>query len=257
MIENDKFYTPIQIAKKCIQEIDLSFYDTIVEPSAGNGSFSKQIKNCIAFDIYPEDLTITKVDFLTIEKINGQHILFIGNPPFGKRSVLAKKFIQKAIELNAETIAFILPNTFNKYLMQQVFPKDWKLVKILKLDCDFDTENGKYFVPSSFFVWTKKESEINLRKQKPKQVEDFKFLKRGDKTADFTISGINGKIIETKDVKNTKGVHYVKVLNNKNIEEIKQKIRNTSFDFYSSVNGKVSWISQKDIEEKYNERWKN
>lgn len=256
-VDLDKFYTPKSVAKKCIESIDLKKYDKIIEPSAGNGSFSKQIENCLAYDIAPEDPSIIKQDFLDLKKVEGEHILFIGNPPFGSRSSLAKKFIEHSIELGAETIAFVLPNTFNKYLMQKVFPKEWRLTNIIKLDCEYKANKVDYFVPSSFFIWTKQIGEINLRKEKPEPITDFKFLSRGDKTADFTISGLNGKIIEVADVKNTKGVHYVKVCEGHTIEEIKEKIKNTPFEFFSSVNGGNCWISQKDIEEKYNESWGN
>jgi type I restriction-modification system DNA methylase subunit len=47
---NDKFYTKIEISKMCIDMLDLSEFDLVIEPSAGNGSFSKQIDNCIAYD---------------------------------------------------------------------------------------------------------------------------------------------------------------------------------------------------------------
>ena len=82
-IDLDKFYTPISIAKKCISQINLNEYDTIIEPSAGSGSFSNLL-NCIAYDIEPENEKIIKQDFFTISKIEGEHILFIGNPPLGK-----------------------------------------------------------------------------------------------------------------------------------------------------------------------------
>lgn len=36
----DRFYTPPDVAAICIQQLDLSEYDLIVEPSAGDGSFS-------------------------------------------------------------------------------------------------------------------------------------------------------------------------------------------------------------------------
>lgn len=52
-VDLDKFYTPVSVAKKCIDLLNLSEYDTILEPSAGNGSFSKQIPNCIAYDLKP------------------------------------------------------------------------------------------------------------------------------------------------------------------------------------------------------------
>ena len=55
--ENDKFYTKPEVSKLCINMIDLSDFDLIIEPSAGCGSFSKQIDNCVAYDLVPEDNT--------------------------------------------------------------------------------------------------------------------------------------------------------------------------------------------------------
>jgi hypothetical protein len=42
-IDNDKFYTKNSTAKICIDIIDFSIYDFVIEPSAGNGSFLSQI----------------------------------------------------------------------------------------------------------------------------------------------------------------------------------------------------------------------
>ena len=56
----DKFYTQVEVAKECIDLVsDLDTYDLIIEPSAGNGSFSSQL-NCIAYDIEPENKNIIK-----------------------------------------------------------------------------------------------------------------------------------------------------------------------------------------------------
>ena len=249
-IDLDKFYTPIKVAKKCIEEIDdISEYDIIIEPSAGNGSFSSQL-NCIAFDIEPENEKIIKQDFLLINKINGEKKLFVGNPPFGSRSCLAKKFIEHSIKLGAETIAFILPNTFNKFLMQKVFPKEWKLKKIVSLDCDYEANDIKYFIPSSFFIWTLKECE-DLRKKEPKKIDDFIFLPRGSVEADFALNGNSGKIKSLDKITNSKSEHYIKSLIDK--DELIKKLNTIKWRMYSSVNGKNAWISQKDIEEQYSE----
>ena len=48
-MELDKFYTKKEIAKELISYLDVAEYDKIIEPSAGNGSFSKQIKNMLCF----------------------------------------------------------------------------------------------------------------------------------------------------------------------------------------------------------------
>ena len=65
-IINDKYYTPIDLAKYCIDKtyeiIGKENITEIIEPSAGNGSFSNQL-NCIAYDIEPECDGIIKQDF--------------------------------------------------------------------------------------------------------------------------------------------------------------------------------------------------
>lgn len=87
----DKYYTKKEIAQKCLSLIpDFSTYDTIIEPSAGNGAFSNAIPNCIAYDIEPECKNIIKQDFFLLNKIEGNKKLFLGNPPFGERSILPK-----------------------------------------------------------------------------------------------------------------------------------------------------------------------
>ena len=251
-VENDKFYTPIEIAKKCIGEVDdLESYDNIIEPSAGSGSFSKLIKNCVAFDIEPEDPSIIKQDFFTLNEVKGEHILFIGNPPFGNRSSLAKLFIKHCIELGAETIAFILPNTFNKLTNQKVFG-NYKLKKIIPLDCEYKAKGINYFVPSSFFIITKKDC-IDLKKRKIAEIKSFRFLPRGDNTADFTINGNTGKIKKLSEVTNSKAEHYIKVSDGFSVENIKNNLLKINFSFYSSINGRLSWIGQNDIKEAYSE----
>lgn len=111
-IKNDKYYTPIELAKYCINKAkEIIGEENIVgylEPSAGNGSFSLQLPNCVAYDIEPEHKSIIKQDFLilNIEYLKGR--LIIGNPPYGTRNTLSVKFFKKSIEI-ADYIAFILP----------------------------------------------------------------------------------------------------------------------------------------------------
>ena len=113
----DKFYTKSSIAKLCLSQLDLSQYDFILEPSAGNGSFSHLIPNCYAIDIEPESEDIIKQDFFLYEPENKNKILVIGNPPFGQQSNLALRFFNHAAEF-ADTIAFILPKSFKKISLQ-------------------------------------------------------------------------------------------------------------------------------------------
>lgn len=112
-INLDKYYTLPETAQYCIGQV----YDIIgknnisevIEPSAGNGSFSLQIPTkCLAYDIEPEHRSIIKQDFLGLKINYMQGRLIIGNPPFGERNALSVRFYKKSIEM-ADYIAFILP----------------------------------------------------------------------------------------------------------------------------------------------------
>ncbi len=251
----DKFYTQRQIAAECIQLIpEIDTYDLIIEPSAGTGSFSSQV-NCVAYDLEPAVAGIIQQDWLTVKPFEAKHILVLGNPPFGPRSSVAKQFIKHSRTIGAETIAFILPDTFSKLTNQSkaLFPENWSLIVEHKLsDCNFKLEDGKnYYVPCSFYVWTKRKSEINLRQVKVSPTNDFIFLPRGSKEADFSINGNSGKVKEIKDITNPKSEHYIKA-EDKSVEELKDIFSKIDYTALSSVNGGNYWLGQQDILKAYN-----
>ena len=258
----DKFYTPREIAAFCISLVpDMESYDLIVEPSAGTGSFSSQIPACLAYDLEPAGENIIQQDWLTLSALpRNNHCLVIGNPPFGQRSSLAKQFVRQAQKLKVETIAFILPNTFSKLSNQSLslFPKNWSLIVEQPLEnTNFLRPDGSnYFVPCSFYVWTRRESTINLRQTKEPKNEDFIFLPRESPEADFSVNGNSGKIKEIGEITNPKGEHYIKALK-RNKEELKQIFSSLDYTFLSSVNGGVAWIGQQDILKAYNHRQKD
>lgn len=238
-----------------IENIDS--YNYIIEPSAGSGNFLKFLPNdTFAFDIEPEGENIVKQDFLELKLNLSGNVLFVGNPPFGKRSILAKSFIKKSIALNATTIAFILPDTFKKYTNQSVFPKEWKLLKVLDLPKNSFIVNGNdYHVPCSFFVWSIYGS-VNLRDRKMCSNEDFCFLKRGSLEADFCINGNTGAVKKINNVKNQKAEHYIKH-KKKSVEYLMDVFLNIQYNKLSSVNGGNYWINQSDILKAYYEFERN
>lgn len=61
---------------------------TYLEPSAGAGAFLNFLPKYIALDIAPENENILKQDYLDYTNDKNDFIT-IGNPPFGKRSLLA------------------------------------------------------------------------------------------------------------------------------------------------------------------------
>lgn len=110
---NDKYYTPKELAKYCIEKtyeiIGENNISEVIEPSAGNGSFSNLFDSCVAYDIEPESENIIQQDFLALNIKYKPCRLIIGNPPYGhSKNILFQKFFKKSIEI-ADYIAFILP----------------------------------------------------------------------------------------------------------------------------------------------------
>jgi hypothetical protein len=111
-IELDKFYTPKETVNRCIDiffnMVDVEDVTEIIEPSAGNGAFSLELENCIAYDIEPEHESIIEQDFLNLELPYKKGRVIVGNPPFGNRNNLALKFFKKSIK-SCDYIGYILP----------------------------------------------------------------------------------------------------------------------------------------------------
>jgi hypothetical protein len=166
-IELDKFYTPKQVAKECIDTFWRTCFNIteIIEPSAGNGAFSLQIPNCIAYDLEPEHESIIKQDFLKLEIPYKRGRLIIGNPPFGDRNNLARGFYKKATEL-CDAIAFILPisqldNSDSLYEFDLIKSIDLGVLEYsgMKIHCCFNIytrpKNGLNSKPNLKIDWLK------------------------------------------------------------------------------------------------------
>jgi hypothetical protein len=217
----DKFYTIPTCSKKCIDKIcelyDITKWDLIIEPSAGNGSFINQIPsdNKIGIDILPEHPNIIQQDFFDYSPpSNKTNILVIGNPPFGRVSSLAIKFFNHSSNW-ANVIAFIIPRTFRKISVQNKLDNRFHLVydeEIPNKPCCFLPQ---MMVKCCFQIWEKKETErpyIDLPTTHP----DWEFLKLGPNdtngqptpplTADFAMRAYGGNIGEIK----TEGLHKLR-----------------------------------------------
>ena len=157
--QTDKFYTNTDISSACIQlfidKLSPTENDVIIEPSAGNGSFSiplkKKYDNVISYDLKPDNDEIIQQDYLKLDtdeiKKKYKIIHVIGNPPFGRQSTYAKKFIKKSSEY-ADTISFILPKSFKKDSFIKTFPLNFHLVHSIDLpDNSFNIDGDVYDVP--------------------------------------------------------------------------------------------------------------
>lgn len=209
----DKFYTLEPVAKKCIESVGKLYeweqWDLVVEPSAGNGSFLLQLptEKHIGMDISPEHESIIKKDFFEYTPQSDkdkqkQHILVIGNPPFGKVSSTAIKFFNHAAKW-ADVIAFIIPRTFRRVSVQNKLDSKFHLKldeEIAMVPCSFKPPMS---VKCCFQVWEKSDTMREPVKL-PTTHDDWEFLKfgpldeRGQPTpptgAHFTIRAYGGKI---------------------------------------------------------------
>jgi hypothetical protein len=179
-VGNDCYFTKEHISKSLIEKISLNSFDLIIEPSAGSGSFIKNLKNVkyLAYDIEPKYPEIIKQDYLLLDtsQFTGK-ILVLGNPPFGKCSSLASKFIKKSCEY-ADTIAFVLPKSFKKPSKYKAFPLNFHCILIEDLPKNSFTINDKDIdVECSFFIYEKRNynrNDIPILKSN----ENYKFIKK-------------------------------------------------------------------------------
>lgn len=188
----DKFYTKPETALSLIQQLDLSTYDYIIEPSAGSGAFSGNIDGCLAYDLSPEQEDIVEADWLTLDKseFKDKKCLVIGNPPFGTGGNLAMKFILESAEF-ADTIAFILPKSFKKESKKNAIPLDYHVIVEEDLPANSFTLNGKdYSVPCVWQVWVKKDT-LRQKTVFKRTTELFDFVSKDN--ADFRIQRIGGR----------------------------------------------------------------
>ena len=205
----DEFFTNTDVALSCIklfrEHIEPSPNDIIIEPSAGSGSFSLHLHgNIYAFDIKSRHDSIMEKDFLTLpysdwfqDTIISKNVPIhvIGNPPFGRQSCLAKKFI-KLCSTFSSSISFILPKSFKKDSFQMTFPLHFHKVHESDIPSGSFTIGDKiHDVPCVFQIWKK---ESILRKQPLEQEPNgFVFCKKED-DPDFALRRVGvyaGKLV--------------------------------------------------------------
>lgn len=192
----DRFYTTPETVQRCLELLDLSVYDCIIEPSAGTGNFLAQFPNTAdiyAYDLRPEGDNIVQADWFKVDKSQFSHYkstLVCGNPPFGQQNNLAIRFFNEAAQF-CNAIAFVLPLSFKKGSIQNRLNRSFHLVKeIVLTDCEFLLKDEECIkVPCVFQVWERMSTERALFKLKTTTLL-FDFV---DKTkADFRIQRVGG-----------------------------------------------------------------
>lgn len=267
----DKYYTKDTIVDSCLNSIknyiNINSDDLIIEPSAGNGSFITGIKslsnNFIFYDLEPENKEIIKQDYLLFDyedltnKFNKIHI--IGNPPFGRQSSLAIKFIKKSCEF-CNSISFILPKSFKKDSLKKTFPLIFHLVYENDLpDKSFLVDGVEHNVPCVFQIWQKKDTKRLVNKklepinfkfvEKPENLDNVEESKKPD--ISFRRVGVNAGTIDVNiNEKSIQSHYFIKFTNNKSVNENIERLFNITYDFNNTVGPKS--ISKQELIFKFN-----
>lgn len=164
----DKFYTRPDVARACLDRLDPAGYTRIIEPSAGAGAFSDLLfadprlaGKVEAHDLAPENPRVAARDWFACTTVDpDDRTLVVGNPPFGRQSSLAVRFLNHAFDqVGAATVAFILPRGFRKPSVQG------RLHPYAHLRADHDVGddafllNGQpYHLPAVFQVWQREDT---------------------------------------------------------------------------------------------------
>lgn len=264
----DKFYTLPSFSKKCIDKVfeyyDITDFDLIIEPSAGNGSFLNHLEQMnssvptvedrqqvlkavkkIGLDILPEHPNILQYDFFDYQPpVEAKKILVIGNPPFGKVSSIAVRFFNHAANW-ASVIAFIIPRTFRRPSIQNKLQSQFHLLYDMDVPQNPCCFTPKMMVKCCFQIWEKR-SELRLIIELPKVHPDWTFLSFGPNDeknqptppihADFAIRAYGGKIGEIQEhdlmLLRPKSWHWIK--SNIDTQELISRFR--QLDYSNSTN---------------------
>ena len=258
----DKYYTKPEIAEWCINHIKLYITiqptDLVIEPSAGDGAFIKFIKQLtgtsIFYDLKPENAEIIEHDYLLLQYENlinlHENVHIIGNPPFGRQSSLAIKFIKHSC-LFCTSISFILPKSFKKNSLKKSFPLRFHLL----FECDipqnsFLVDGVEHDVPCVFQIWRKSEYD--------RSVEDvlcpthFVFVSKEEPhDISFRRVGVNAGVIDTQtEKKSTQSHYFIKFTNTHEVSVNIHALSSVVFEFNNTVGPKS--ISKQELIGKYN-----
>lgn len=255
----DKFYTDKKVSKRLIEltkeKINNMNDYMIIEPSAGDGSFSdylfKSFDNVEALDIEPDKDYITKMDYFDFVADKDTKYLVIGNPPFGRISSLAYKFLDHSMKY-ADYVCFLIPRTFKRQSMMKKINKNFHLLYQEDLPIGV-------FIPKSmsaktvYQIWEKRnyKREVPILKDTTK---DFSVLKIKDRMkSDFAIRAYGSKCGNiSEDIKNLapRSWHFIKTNINKDI--LIDRIRQIDFSFSTDTVRQDS-VGMKELIHYYNE----
>ncbi len=250
----DQYYTKKEVVRRCLKKVgELPHkYDLVIEPSAGNGAFYDEIrhKNKIGIDIHPNHKDVIQGDWLKFEiSQEYQRVLVIGNPPFGQYHRLSSAFIAQALSFaNVQTIAFILPNVYNKHTRQKTLPRSWRICSITDLGRNCYTLDGRdYHLPTSFFVFDRSQGkDLRVNPNLYRDTDDFEFGDRNN--FDLFVFGAAPQHITRHPQPNNRGYFLRSKIP---LPELIKRIRSIDWTGNSCANGGVYWLTKYEFLEQY------
>lgn len=149
----DKVYTNnkgLKIIKDFISKnIDLSLYNDIIDPCAGQGQFSTIIELTKQYDIEPERECVIKKDFFDVKLKYSDDRLIICSPPF--MDDYGEKFLDHCSKMSSSVIAIV-----SKKIDHSNFIKGFKLVnKVVFKDKCFTKNNNDIKLEHFLCLWCK------------------------------------------------------------------------------------------------------
>jgi hypothetical protein len=252
----DKFYTTEEVVKSSMSTIrkfvSISPSDLIIEPSAGDGAFMKEIEhaNVIGIDIQPENDDIVECDFFKFDvPRNYDKIHVIGNPPFGKNGSMALKFLKHSMTF-AESVSFVLPRSFKKESFLMRIPSHFELVHQEDVPKNsFLVKGERYDVPCVFQIW--KRNINNVRSFDKISPIGYSFVKKEEEhhIAFRRVGGKSGEITtDTKDC-NVNCYYFIRFDSNVRIDI--ERLQSVTFEERDDTAGPRS-ISKRELIKKYN-----
>lgn len=259
----DKYYTKDAAVQLCLNHVKKYINiddknDLLIEPSAGNGSFISGIKtlssNYLFYDLEPENTEIIKQDYLSLDigevKNKYKNIHVIGNPPFGRQSSLAIKFIKKSCEF-CNSLSFILPKSFKKDSLKKTFPLNFHLIFEIDLpDKSFLVDGVEYNVESIFQIWQKK--DFNREVVVKLEPTGFIFVEKTENPdISFRRVGVNaGTIHKNIHDKSEQSHYFIKFQNIKTIDDNIELLKHIEFNHNNTVGPRS--ISKQELIREFN-----
>ena len=233
----------------------------VIEPSAGSGAFIAEIKRSTTlyrfYDVDPQHPDVIKCDFLSVDLgFERQHpVCFIGNPPFGRQSSLAIKFIRKCCTI-AQFVCFILPSSFKKDSMRKHFPLNFHLLHESDIqENGFVIDGRTHNVPCVFQIWEKRDTERSvIAKEEP---TGFTFVKKQENPdIAFRRVGVNaGAVYEDTEGRSEQSHYFIKFDDELEREICISSIRQLTYPSHNTVGPKS--ISKQELTARLNEKLKS